>query len=258
MFWAARDPDHPAYKQAYAQKYGHVIPDVYRHMDAVLAKVLPRLDAKTALIVVSDHGFNTYRRSMNINSWLVENGYQVLNTPDGKDGKMCFENIIWGKTRAYSVGFNSIYMNLKGRERDGVVNPGEEFRKLCDEISEKLRNLKDPKNGQNVVRMIYLGKEVYTGDQVASGPDLVVGLTVGYRAGGENVLGAAPRQVIEDNDKAWSGDHLYDPHYVPGIFLSNLKTRRDNPSLIDIAPSVLQCFGSPKSEWMDGEAIFEF
>jgi len=257
MFWAARDPDHPAYKPAYAEKYARVIPDMYRHMDAVLGKALARLDDKTALLVVSDHGFNTYRWSMNINSWLVENGYQVLTTPDGKDGGAFFADIDWGKTRAYSIGFNSIYINLKGRERDGIVSPGDEYRRLCDEIAEKLRNFKDPRNGQNVVRMIYLGREVYTGDQVPNGPDLVVGLTVGYRAGGENVLGAAPRQVLEDNDKAWSGDHLYDPHYVPGIFFSNLKIRRDNPSLIDVAPSVLQCFGLPKSEWMDGEALFD-
>ncbi len=257
MFWAARDPSHPAYKPDYAQKYRDVIPDVYRRCDAELAKVLPKVDAKTALIVVSDHGFNTYRRSVNINSWLVENGYQVLDTPDGRDGQAFFANINWGKTRAYSVGFNSIYVNLKDRERDGIVNPTDEYRKLCDEISEKFRTCKDPKNGQSVVRSIYLGRELYTGDQVTNGPDLVVGLTVGYRAGGENVLGAAPRQILEDNQGRWSGDHLFDPHYVPGVFFSNLKIRRDNPSLIDVAPSILQCFGTPKAEWMEGEALFE-
>ncbi len=257
MFWAARDPDHPGYKPGYAEKFRNVIPDMYRRMDAELAKILPKLDAKTALVVVSDHGFNTYRKSMNINSWLVENGYQVLDTPDGKDGQAFFQNINWAKTKAYSIGFNSIFINLKGRERDGIVNPGDEYRKLCDEIAEKLRAFKDPQNGQPVVRMVYWGGEIYKGEQVANGPDLVVGLTVGYRAGGENVLGAAPRQILEDNDKHWSGDHLYDPHYVPGIFFSNLKIRRDNPSLIDVAPSILQCFGMPKTEWMDGEALFD-
>ena len=85
-----------------------------------------------------------------------------------------------------------------------------------------------------------------------------MGFARGYRAGSDNVLGAAPRAMFEDNDKPWSGSHLYDPSYVPGIFLSNLKIRRDNPSVIDIAPSVMQCFGIPKPDYMDGEALFDF
>ncbi len=258
MFWRDRDPEHPGYKKSEAEKYQKVITNVYKQMDGVVGKLLPRLDAKTALIILSDHGFNTYRYSVNINSWLVENGYQVLTTPDGRDGQAFFANVDWSKTKAYSVGFNSIYINMKGREERGIVESGEECRRLCDDIADKLRAFKDPKTGKNIVRSVYLGREIYTGEQVAAGPDLVVGLTLGYRAGGENVLGAAPRQVLEANDKAWSGDHLYDPHFVPGIFFSNMKIRRDNPSLVDIAPSVLQCFGVPKMEYMDGEALFAF
>jgi len=258
MFWAARDPDHPAYTAEYAKKYGQVIPDVYRRMDGILGKTLAKLTDKTALIVLSDHGFNTFRRAVNINTWLVENGYQKLNTPDGKDGGDCFAHVDWSKTRAYSLGFNSIYVNLKGRERSGIVSAGAEYRKLCDEIAEKLRGFRDPKADKPVVRAVYQAQEIYRGEHVSSGPDLIVGLTVGYRASGKSGLGAAPRELIEDNDKPWSGDHLYDPYYVPGIFLSNLKIRSENPSVIDIAPSVLQCFGVPKPEYMDGEALFDF
>ncbi len=258
MFWATRDPDHPAYTPEYAKKYGQVIPGVYRRMDGILGKVLAKLDDRTALIVLSDHGFNTYRRSVNINTWLVENGYQKLTTSDGRDGKEFLTDVAWAKTRAYSLGFNSIYVNLKGRERNGIVSAGNEYRKLCGEIAEKLRMLQDPKTSKPAVRMVYQAREIYRGEQTAKGPDLVVGLTMGYRAGSANVLGAAPRDLFEDNDKPWSGSHLFDPTYVPGVFLTNLKIRTDNPSVIDIAPSVLQCFGVPKPVYMDGEAIFDF
>ncbi len=261
MFWATRDPDHPAYRPEYAKKYGHVIPDVYRRMDGVLGKVMERLDEKTALIALSDHGFNTYRRSVNLNTWLVENGYQTLRTADGKGGRRFMADVDWSKTRAYSLGFNSIYVNLKGRERNGAVGgtiTGSEYRRLCDEIAEKLSNLDDPKTKQRAVKAVYQAREIYRGEALDEAPDLIVGFARGYRAGSDNVLGAAPKALFEDNDKPWSGSHLYDPSYVPGIFLSNLKIRRDNPSVIDIAPSVMQCFGIPKPDYMDGEALFDF
>lgn len=258
MFWATLDPEHPAYNAEHAKKYGHVIPGVYTRMDEILGQVLPKLGDRTALLVLSDHGFNTYRRTININTWLVDNGYQKLTTPDGKDGKAFFANVDWSKTRAYALGFNSIYINMKGREGNGIVGKGSEYRKLCDEIVEKLGELRDPKTKKRAVRAVYLASEIYKGDYLADGPDLVVGLALGIRSGGENVLGASPRAMFEDNTKPWSGDHLYDPYYVSGVFLSNQKIRKDNPSVIDIAPSVLQCFGIPKPTHMDGEAMFVF
>lgn len=257
MFWAARDPEHPAYNAEYAKKYDEVIPAVYKRMDTILGKVLPKLDDKTALIVLSDHGFTTYRRSVNLNTWLVENGYQKLRTKDGKDGRRFFQDVDWSQTKAYSLGFNSIYINLKGREDQGIVAEGSEYRDLCDEIAEKLRDLRDPKSDKSVVKRVYNSREIYAGDERANGPDLIVGFVKGFRASSQNVLGAAPRDLFEDNTKPWSGSHLYDPTYVPGIFLSNLKIRTDNPSVFDIAPSVLQCFGMVKPEYMDGQAIFE-
>lgn len=258
MFWAARDPKHPAYNPEYAKKYAHVIPDVYKRMDGKLGALLEKVGEKTALIVLSDHGFNTYRHSVNINTWLVENGYQKLNTPDGKDGKAFFENVDWSQTKAYSLGFNSIYVNLEGREAKGIVKQGSAYRKLCDEIAEGLRTLRDPKTDKPVIRNVYLAREIYRGEQLEKAPDLVVGFAMGYRAGSENCLGAAPKALFEANDKPWSGSHLFDPYYVPGIFFSNLKIRTENPSVIDIAPSVLQCFGIRKPDYMDGMPIFEF
>jgi predicted AlkP superfamily phosphohydrolase/phosphomutase len=192
---------------------------------------------------------------VNLNTWLVQNGYQ---TRSSQDGQAFFLDVDWSKTRAYSLGFNSIYINLKGRERDGCVEPGAEYRKLCDEIAEKLRGLRDPKTDKPAVRNVYQAREIYRGGAMDLSPDLVIGLAKGYRAGSENVLGAAPRELFEDNDKPWSGSHLYDPYYVPGIFLTNQKIRTDNPRVIDIAPSVLQCFGIPKPDYMDGEALFDF
>ncbi|MBN1344340.1 MAG: alkaline phosphatase family protein [Phycisphaerae bacterium] len=255
MFWAARDPEHPAYTPEYAAKYKDVIPGVYKRMDDLLGKVMGGLGEKTALIVLSDHGFTTYRKSVNLNTWLVQNGYQTRSSPDGK---AFFQDVDWSNTKAYSLGFNSIYINLEGREGRGIVKPGSDYRQLCGEIAEKLRSLRDPKGDKPVIRNVYQAREIYRGDAMDMSPDLVVGLVKGYRAGSENVLGAAPKDLFEINDKPWSGSHLYDPYYVPGIFLTNQKIRTDNPGVMDVAPSVLQCFGIAKPDYMDGEALFDF
>lgn len=256
MFWRTRDKEHPNYDAKFAKKFGHVIPDVYRRMDAVLGEVLATAGDETTVIVVSDHGFNTFRASVGLNSWLVENGYMVLTTPDGRNGRELFADVDWSRTRAYSAGFASMYVNLKGREKHGIVEPGEEQRRLCDELIDKLRQLKDPVNAQPVIRNVYLASEVYHGEHARNGPDLVVGFRAGYRAEDSNVIGAAPAQIVADNMSLWTGDHLMDPHVVPGVFFANRKLRRGSPRNIDVAPTVLQCLSIQRPDSMDGEPLF--
>jgi len=124
MFWATRDPEHPLYRKEDAEKYSHVIDDYYRRMDTILGKLLKEVDSDTALMVFSDHGFTTFRRSVHLNSWLVENGFMKLTktiTKEDKDGGALFQFVDWKNTKAYSLGFGSIYLNIKGRERHGIV-----------------------------------------------------------------------------------------------------------------------------------------
>ena len=256
MFWRTRDKTHPNYDEAFAKEFGHVIPDMYRQMDDILGEALGQTDANTTLIVVSDHGFNSFRRSVGLNSWLVENGYMTLTTDTGRDGQEMFADVDWTKTKAYSLGFCSVYLNLRGREKQGIVAPGADCQKLCDELAAKLRLLKDPRSGTNAILNVYLASNEYHGGYRACAPDLVVGFNAGYRAEEKNVLGASPAAIFADNTSEWSGDHLMDAHIVPGIFLSNRTLRRNQPRVIDVAPTILQCLGVERPKTMDGEPLF--
>ncbi|RJQ45293.1 MAG: phosphodiesterase [Nitrospiraceae bacterium] len=257
IFWVTKDPAHPLYDKAYAQKYGHVIDDYYRTMDRILGEMLKQIDDKTALMVFSDHGFTTFRRAVHINSWLAQNGFMKLTrqvSQDDKEGGGLFQYVDWKNTKAYALGFGSIYLNVKGREREGIVEQGAEAESLADQITEKLKGAKDPKNGQSAVKDVYKKDRIYSGEQAHSAPDLVVGFQDGYRASWQTAVGGSPAILFEDNLKKWTGDHIVDPSIVPGIFLSNFKINTENPSLMDIAPTVISCLGVSSNN-MEGKSL---
>ncbi|MBI5056675.1 MAG: alkaline phosphatase family protein [Nitrospirae bacterium] len=257
IFWVTKDPGHPLYNKAYAEKYGHVIDDYYRKMDVILGEVMKQVDDRTAFMVFSDHGFASFRRAVNINSWLAQNGFMTLNqkvSEDDKEGGGLFQYVDWKKTKAYALGFGSIYLNIKGREKHGIVGAGAEAESVAGQIADNLIRLTDTKDGQSAVKNVYKNKIIYSGAQVNESPDLVVGFQDGYRASWQTAIGGAPSELIIDNLKKWSGDHIVDPSVVPGIFLTNFMTNSNSPSLMDIAPTVLSCFGMSGFD-MEGNAL---
>jgi len=251
MFWRTMDPEHPAFDEAV--KLREVIENSYIEMDTVLGKVLERMDPDTTLIVLSDHGFAPFYRAFNLNTWLKNEGYVTLT--EDTEGEF-FQNVDWQNTRAYGVGFNGLYLNLKERELKGIVEPWEK-NKLLDEISEKLLSVRDPKNGEQVVSKVYKAKDVYQGSYMNEAPDLVIGYNEGYRASWETVLGSFPEETLRDNKEKWSGDHLMEAELVPGILLSNKKIVSEIPALYDMAPTILAVFGIPKQEGMIGENVLK-
>lgn len=256
MFWVTRDPRHPLYDPAFAKRHADVIPDVYRHADKLLGHVLERADGQTTVMVVSDHGFAPFRRAVHLNSWLAANGFMLLKTaPPDPEGGALFQNVAWGETSAYALGFGGIYVNLRGREGRGAVAEGSEYRTICERIASGLQALRDPKTGQCPIRRVYLRGELYHGPQASQGPDLVVGFEPGYRASWQTALGGAPQGVFDDNRKLWSGDHIVDPSCVPGILVANRPLKRTSLGQMDVAPTVLDVFGLRKSQAMGGEAF---
>lgn len=256
IFWATRDPKHPLYDEAYAKKYGHVIDDYYKKMDRILGELMEWVDDSTGLIVFSDHGFTTFRRAVHINSWLAENGFMTLTrkvTKNDKEGGGLFQYVDWNKTYAYSLGFGSIYLNRKGRERQGVVEAGAEADSLFNKIREGLVKLKDL-NGESVVKNVYRSRDIYSGNQINNSPDMIVGFDYGYRASWQTAVGGTPAVIIEDNLKKWSGDHIVDSSIVPGILLANFEINRANPHQMDIAPTVMSLLGMNGSS-MEGNSL---
>lgn len=256
IFWVTKDPLHPLYNKEYAEKYGHVIEDCYCKMDRILGDVMRHMDDKTALMVFSDHGFSTFRRGVHLNSWLSENGFMKLTQPAGKDDKdagALFQYVDWKNTSAYALGFGSIYLNMKGREKHGVVEQGQ-ANSVLEDISDKLLKLTDHKDGQPAVKNVYKTGSTYSGSETAKAPDIIVGFNEGYRASWQTAVGGAPVEIFGDNLKKWSGDHIMDPSIVPGILLTNFRINTESPSLMDIAPTVLSCFGMSAPE-MEGKAL---
>src|SRR5438874_3765268 len=250
------DTKHPEYDTALAAQNGSAIPHFYQQIDQVLGEVLPKLDNDTTLLVLSDHGFAPYYRSFNLNTWLLNNGYIKMKSGAVADSTEPLAGVDWSQTRAYGLGLNGLYVNLRGRERNGAVQPGADSDALIREIKDKLLTVIDPKSGQHVITRVDIAKEVYQGPYSQSGPDLLVGYNRGYRAGWKTILGAFPPDILEDNTNPWSGDHCMDYTQVPGVLLSNQKIVAGAPSLTDIAPTILAEFGILKSKDMLGRSVF--
>jgi len=257
MLWRLTDPQSPAYDAARAAQYGTALEEFYEQIDQVLGEVLPKVDSNTTLLVLSDHGFAPYQHSFNLNTWLLNNGYITRKAVAGGDASEPFADVDWSHTRAYGLGLNGLYLNVRGRERAGIVEPGAEADALLNEIRQKLLEVRDPKDGSQVITRIDLASEAYQGPYARTGPDALVGYNRGYRAGWKTILGAFPADVLEDNTNAWSGDHCMDFTKVPGVLLSNRKIDAQAPALTDIAPTILSEFGIAKTKEMLGQSVFQ-
>lgn len=251
-FWRYLDQGHPALPEGEAPRPS-IIADLYARMDGLIGRIRKRLLPGDVLIVLSDHGFKTFRRGVNVNTWLYKNGYLCL-----KDGAVAcgewFRGVDWRKTKAYAIGLSGIYLNLKGREAEGSVEPAE-AEALKKEIAEKIKGLRDERSGEAPIAAVYDTKEIYLGPYAENAPDLIVGYRPGYRASWESVTGQVGTEIIEDNEKAWSADHCIDHRFVPGVFFCNRKISSQEPHIQDVAPTVLDLFGIAPPAYMDGKVL---
>ena len=117
MMWRLTEAGHPMYDAALAAQYGDAIERIYRRADAFVGTLRARVPPDALFIVMSDHGFHSFRRGVNLNTWLLQAGYMAVG--DDKGSMEFFKWVDWTKTRAYAVGLGQIYVNLQGRERDG-------------------------------------------------------------------------------------------------------------------------------------------
>jgi predicted AlkP superfamily phosphohydrolase/phosphomutase len=256
MFWRFQEPDHPANVLGSKSEWAGVIEDHYRRCDAIVGRALEYADDETVVMVLSDHGFGTYRREFHVNTWLHENGFLVLKhgVDSGEGAGELLQNVDWERTKAFSVGFAGVYLNLQGREAAGIVSQGAAA-DVESAIITGLTNLHDTEIGTTPVRSVKSRAEVYAGDYAAESPDLVLNFAEGYRASSITALGGIPNEVFQDNVKPWSGDHVVDPDLVPGVFFSNRQFRNGNVSMLDMAPTILETLGVSKGPKMEGSAI---
>jgi predicted AlkP superfamily phosphohydrolase/phosphomutase len=244
MMMRTLDPDHPAFDPEVDGRYADLIPSLYEELDRIVGYTLETMPAGTKLIVMSDHGFTSWRRAFHLNTWLMENGYLALKDPDRRDDPGYLLNVDWTRTTAYGLGLNGLYLNIRGREKNGIVDPGDR-EALMREIADKLLAVVDEETGEPAITKVYIAEETYKDrGYLEVGPDIQVGYAKGTRCSFESAIGEIPQTaVIVDNTEEWSGDHLMDHEAVPGILLTNEPMVREAPSLRDLGVAVLAEFG---------------
>ena len=266
MFWRLTDPESPRYNEAEAAKYGDAILRVYERMDQIVGNVEKVMKPGATLIIVSDHGFHAFREGFNTNTWLVENGYMTLKNTSSTaktytlqdlfgQGSF-FPNVDWSHTQAYALGLGQIYLNLKGREKYGIVNPGPDACQLLDQVRQKLLAYRDPDTGKPVLEDVYLGTQIFHGPYSSGAPDLQLDFWPGYRTSWQTSLGAIPAGIVVDNTRKWSGDHCSsDPKDTQGIFFASRRLESAPPSIMDIAPTVLRLLNVKAPDKFDGHPL---
>lgn len=243
MMWRTLDPGHPKYDPETDPEFASVIPEIYEKMDAVVGYTLDRIGDDTTLIVMSDHGFTSWRRSFHLNTWLLENGYLTLRDPNRRQASEFFAGVDWSRTRAYALGLNGLYINLRGREPNGIVSASER-EALVAEIADKLLATMDPATGAPAVTKAYIREQIYHDrENIELAPDIIVGYAKMTRGSNESALGGLTAEVFTDNDEQWSGDHCMDHETVPGILLTNRKLKKTATALDNLAAAVLAEFG---------------
>jgi len=257
MFWRFREAGHPANAGVPPPtEFVHAIEEHYRRCDVAVGKALAHVDDDTLLIVLSDHGFNSFQRGVHLNAWLRENGFLALKpgVEAGDEAGDMLRHVDWANTRAYALGLGGIYLNLRGREAEGIVSEGATG-DLKAEIAGGLTGLVDPIRGQVAVRGVLARESVYSGPFVDEAPDLLTNFSAGYRGSWSTALGGVPAELLEDNVKRWGGDHIIDPSLVPGVLLMNRPFDDDEPGLEDLAPTILSALGVPAGPEMEGRGL---
>lgn len=279
MMWRHQDEEHPHYDEKVAMgdsswwtgregsTWETVVHDLYLKMDPILGHVRETVGEDTLIFVMSDHGFAPYHRKFSLNTWLLENGYLVLKEDferelpedDPAHAKVKIAAAVdWSKTRAYGFGFNGLYLNLKGRESQGIVEKSE-AEALLAELKQGLEALRDKeRGGTQVVLSADLAKDVYTGERLSEAPDILVGYNSGYGNSDEASLGQIPHHVLSDNlGGTFNGSHLMDPRVVAGTLLTNGKIGLADPRLEDLTVELLGQYNVKPDPEMDGRPVLK-
>ncbi|MCP4667390.1 MAG: twin-arginine translocation signal domain-containing protein [Deltaproteobacteria bacterium] len=250
MLWWDTAAPHPYRSPGAAKKYFAHLQKLYTRMDGVIGDLLKRYGNTAHLIVMSDHGFANFVRQFNPNTWLQRNGY--LGPPDCSS---VLEDADWSRTRAFALGINSIYLNLKGRECYGIVEPGEEREQLLTQMVQKLEALRDH-DGRRIICKVHRVDHEFEGQALKYAPDLIIGYNRDFRTSWKSCLGTVTPEMRLDNNSAWAADHCMDSSEVPGVLFSNRPIAFRAPTLIDLAPSILTIFGRKVPRTMTGRNIF--
>ncbi len=257
MFWRFREPDHPAnLGKIPPAEFTRVIEEHYRRADRAVGSALRFADDKTLTIALSDHGFGSFRRCVDLNAWLHSHGLLTLKDgiKAGAEAGDLLRQVDWERTKAYALGLGGIYLNLQGREGQGVVS-ADEAEGLKAEIARNLTGLVDPQSNTVAVRGVRTREELYHGPYVQESPDLLVHFARGHRVSWGTSMGGVGETIFSDNTNAWGGDHIVDPSQVPGVLFMDRPFRPEGARLLDLAPTILAALGVKAGPAMEGSSL---
>ena len=255
MFWRyLKHANSPAEKISTDPKIVEAIYHCYKAMDDFLTVLSKKMKKDDLLMIVSDHGFNAFNRGFHLNSWLHKEGYLVLKDGKKESGKW-YADVDWSKSKAYGQGLNGVFLNMKDREKYGIVSPGKEAEAIKEEIKNKLIAVTDEENNKKAIKAAFKREEIYRGPYTPNAPDVVVGYNLGYRVSWESAVNYVGGPVFTDNTRLWSGDHAFTQKAVPGIFFCNKKIEEKDPRLLDISPTILSAFGIKPLSFIDGKDL---
>ena len=255
MFWRFREPDHPANGvHGFDPEWRDAVDDHYRRCDTVLGDVLDATGPRDLVMVVSDHGFGSFRSSLHVNALLREAGFLHLRE-GASSGRELLADVDWDRTRAYALGMSGIYLNIRGREGNGIV-AADDGPALSEALCGLLESYRDPAGGEGPIRWARPSATLYRGEHAGEAPDILVGCTPGTRVSPETAMGGVPNRVVEPNTRRWAGDHVVDPESVPGILVCGSPfVGSPTPSLLDVAPTILAALGVPVPGELEGRSL---
>ena len=248
-WWDSSSP-HPFRSAQQSNYYHNHIKDLYQQMDNVLGDIIARYDKDATILILSDHGFANLNQNFNLNRWLRDNNYITPFNAESLE-----KDVDWGGSQAYALGINGLYINQNARERDGIVNPGQEKVSLLNELIEKLESVRDAE-GKHIIDKVFRADQVYHGEAIDLAPDLIIGYNRGYRCDYGSSIGLLEGDLLSKNTNPWGADHCFTPDQVPGVLFSNKPIKHKNPSLLDLAPTILNEYGLKPGPDMEGKDIF--
>lgn len=282
QFWKFMEEENPTVSLNDRKKYKSVISDVYQRLDVSIGEILKRVRDEDTLMIVSDHGFGSLHRAFSLSNWLIEHGYTIYNkykkdhssftllhkvkerllgrkVDKEEELNRYFYNIDWKRTKAFTEGAaGGIFINKRGRQREGIIREGEEYERLCSEIVDSLQKVIDPLTGSKVVEDVYRCEDIYWGDNFDTVPDLIVICSSSFHT-------ISPSECsyykIDNKDifftHQWSGKHedygiliMKGPKIKEGIRLEGAK-------IIDVAPTILYLMDTPLSKEFDGKILLD-
>jgi predicted AlkP superfamily phosphohydrolase/phosphomutase len=259
MLWRCFDEKHPLHDPKASPQMKNAIRDLYIEMDQILKQALSKVDSRTLVLVMSDHGFMPFTREFELNTWLKNEGYLALH-PEAQSKPVeelsLFSDVDWKNTSAYALGFSGLYLNVAGREPNGTVDPKDSQRYL-KEISSKLSSTVDSATGSTVGRAVPAIEE-YSGDAMELSPDILMAYAPGVRVSDNSILGGFADSTFNPRTNKWSADHCMEPARVPGVLLSSHALNVSDPAIWDLAPMILSALGLSFGDGaFDGRKIFK-